>query len=110
MLNKEVTTNSFDTNQMLHALMALKKGDFSARLPENATGVEREIAKAFNGIVELNKSLANELERVSGAAKADQKIGRSKKLPAARGSWAKGFKTVKTIGRDRARRRPKETH
>src|SRR6266851_834293 len=97
MLNQKVDANSFDTGPLLQALMALKKGDFSARLPEESTGMEREIARAFNGIVELNKSLANELERVSEASRADRKITRSKKLPAAKGAWAKSFKSVNTI-------------
>ncbi|PYT09476.1 MAG: hypothetical protein DMF60_02535 [Acidobacteria bacterium] len=91
MLNQKVGTNSFDAEPLLQALMALKKGDFSARLPEESTGVGREIARALNGIVDLNKSLAKELERVSGASKTDRKITRNKKLPGAKGEWAKSF-------------------
>jgi HAMP domain-containing protein/CheY-like chemotaxis protein/signal transduction histidine kinase len=97
MLNQKLGTNSFDVGPLLQALMALEKGDFSARLPERSTGVGQEIAKAFNAIVELNQSLANELERVSGAARSDRKIKRSKKLPRAKGSWAKSFKSVNAI-------------
>src|SRR5947207_4816162 len=97
MLNQKVGTNSFDAEPLLQALMALKRGDFSARLPEESTGVGREIARAFNGIVDLNKSLAKELERVSGASKTDRKITRNKKLPGAKGEWAKSFKSVNAI-------------
>src|SRR6267142_6531351 len=97
MLNQKVGTNSFDAGPLLQALMALKKGDFSAHLPEESTGVGREIAKAFNGIVELNKSLANELERASGGSKTGRKITRNKKLPQASGEWAKSFKSVNAI-------------
>ena len=74
MLNEKVSATSFDAGPLLQALKALKKGDFSARLPEESTGVGSEIAAAFNDIVELNRSLANELERVAGAPKAARKI------------------------------------
>jgi len=97
MLKQEASTNSFDPGPLLHALTALQKGDFAARLPENATGIGREIAKAFNGVVALNKNLANELQRVGSAAKADKKVSRSKKQPSAKGSWAKSFESVNSI-------------
>ncbi len=97
MPKQEASTNSFDPGPLLHALTGLQKGDFTARLPENSTGLEREIAKAFNAVVALNKNLAGELERVGSAAKTDRKIARSKKLPRARGSWAKTFNYVNTI-------------
>ena len=110
MLNQKVSTTSFDAGPILQALKALKKGDFSARLPEGSSGVAREIAKAFNEVAELNKSLADELERVGDASKADRKIARTKKLPPATGAWAKSFKSVNTIVDIMARPRPKESH
>ena len=97
MLKQEASTNSFDPGPLLNALTALQKGDFSAHLPENATGISREIAKAFNGVVQLNKNLADELDRVGSAAKTDKKVSRSKKLPRAKGAWAKSFNSVNTI-------------
>ena len=110
MLNQKVSTTSFDASSVLQALKALKKGDFTARLSESSPGVGREIARAFNDVVELNKSLADELERVSGASKADRKIARTKKLPPATGAWAKSFKSVNTIVDIIAQPRPKEAH
>jgi len=97
MLNQKTSATSFDTAPLLQALRALKKGDFAARLDGDSTGVSREIAEAFNDIVELNKSLASELERVSGAAGSDRKVTRNKKLPPAKGAWAKSFKCVNDI-------------
>ena len=97
MLNQKTSATSFDTAPILQALKALRKGDFSARLVGDSTGVSKEIAEAFNDVVELNKSLASELERVSGAAAANRKITRNKKLPRARGAWAKSFNFVNDI-------------
>jgi hypothetical protein len=40
----QTNRNDFDTGQLLSALMAFKRGDFSARLPEDWTGVPGKIA------------------------------------------------------------------
>ena len=42
-----------DRGELLKALRAFKRGDFSVRMPLNMTGVDGEIAQAFNDVVEL---------------------------------------------------------
>ena len=44
--------------------MAFKRGDFSARLPENWTGVPGKIADTFNAVIEANQRMTRELERI----------------------------------------------
>ena len=44
--------------------MAFKRGDFSARLPEDWTGVPGKIADTFNAVIETNQRMARELERI----------------------------------------------
>ena len=63
---KAAQTNGseFDTKQLLAALMAFKRGDFSARLPENWTGVPGKIADTFNLVIESNERMTRELERI----------------------------------------------
>jgi HAMP domain-containing protein/CheY-like chemotaxis protein/signal transduction histidine kinase len=102
----ESVTAVFDPGPLLNALIALEKGDFSVRLPEDTQGVEGKIARAFNGIVNLNTSLAGELARVGESLQTDAKVARNKKLPAARGSWLKAFKSVNAIVDATARPRP----
>ncbi len=51
-----------DAAQLLAALNAFKKGDFSVRLPEEWTGVAGKIADAFNQTVEMNERMAAEFE------------------------------------------------
>ena len=46
-------------------MTALKKGDFSVRLPLDWTGVAGKVADTFNDVVELNERMAKELERIS---------------------------------------------
>ena len=50
---------------LLAALTALKKGDFSVRLPMSLDGVDGKIADAFNDVVETSQKFASELERIS---------------------------------------------
>src|ERR1041385_5164859 len=56
--------SEFDTGKVLAALMAFKRGDFSARLPENWTGVPGKIADTFNTVIENNERMTRELERI----------------------------------------------
>src|SRR5689334_22058840 len=44
----------FDLHQMLHALQAVRIGDFSVRLPGDRTGLTGKIADTFNEIVAAN--------------------------------------------------------
>ena len=50
---------------LLHALQSVRIGDFSARLPGDATGLAGKIADTFNDIIELSDKTAKEVERVS---------------------------------------------
>src|SRR5581483_8337391 len=47
--------------ELLNALRAFKKGDFSVRLPLDRTGVAGEIAQVFNDVIELSELMFYEL-------------------------------------------------
>ena len=49
---------------LLRALRALQKGDFTVRMPLDMSGSDREVAQAFNDVVEMNQSIADELARI----------------------------------------------
>jgi len=51
-------------SELLHALQAVRSGDFSVRLPGDQTGLDGKIADTFNEIVAANARLAAELKRV----------------------------------------------
>ncbi|MBA2341380.1 MAG: HAMP domain-containing protein [Pyrinomonadaceae bacterium] len=104
MSNQQVTTNSLDEKQLLNALTAFKKGDFSVRLPAEWTGVAGKIADAFNDVVELNERMAKELERVSKAVGKEGKIAQRASLRIAPdGAWAEVIESVNTLVDDMAR-------
>src|SRR5256885_12107991 len=50
--------------ELLHALQAVKDGDFSVRLPSDRLGLEGKIADTFNDIVAANARMAEDLTRV----------------------------------------------
>ncbi len=64
-----------DPKVLLKTLRAFRKGDFSARLPLDLSGIDGEIAEAFNDVVELNQGLARELDRVAKVVGKEGQIG-----------------------------------
>ncbi|HEX5037190.1 MAG TPA: response regulator [bacterium] len=64
----------FSKKDLLAALNALKKGDFSVRLPENLKGVDGQIAETFNSIAVLNQTVTAEFERISRAVGKEGRI------------------------------------
>src|SRR6187402_3007939 len=57
----------------LHALQAMRSGDFSVRMTGDHLGIEGKIADTFNEIVAANQRMAQQLERVG------QRVGREGK-------------------------------
>ncbi|SDA12404.1 Signal transduction histidine kinase [Methylobacterium sp. UNC378MF] len=91
------TTSQLEPKLLLKSLRAFRKGDFSTRLPLDLTGIDGEIAEAFNDIVELNQGLARELDKVARAVGKDGRINERGKLPAATGGWNDCVDSVNTM-------------
>ncbi|MGA0604780.1 HAMP domain-containing protein [Phenylobacterium sp. VNQ135] len=86
-----------DTGQLLAALRAFRRGDFSVRMPRGLTGVAGELAEAFNDVVELNDRMTKEFERLGDTVGRQGKISHRAKLPGAQGSWAFSVDAVNTL-------------
>src|SRR5438067_1858819 len=85
------------TEDLLAALRAFRRGDFSVRLPKGLTGVGGEIAEAFNDVVELNDRMTKEFDRLGETVGRQGKINHRAKLPGAQGSWAASVDAVNTL-------------
>ncbi|HEX6842258.1 MAG TPA: HAMP domain-containing protein, partial [Stellaceae bacterium] len=83
--------------QLLGALRAFRKGDFSTRLPGDLTGVAGEIAGCFNDIVDFNESMTREFERLGRAVGKEGLIGDRGKLPTANGGWSNCIDSVNAL-------------
>ena len=51
-------------NELLHALQAMRVGDFSVRMAGDRVGLIGKVADTFNEIVATNQRMAQQLERV----------------------------------------------
>jgi len=91
-------TGNLDTKLLLTTLMAVRKGDFSFRLPVNWTGINGKIADAFNDIIELNQKMARELEGLSLMVGKEGKISQAISLGIAGGSWEKMVDSINSLG------------
>src|SRR6266403_1867137 len=83
----ETNGSEFDTSQLLAALMAFKRGDFSARLPEDWTGVSGKVADTFNAVIEANERLTRELERIVRVVGKEGRLGGQAKVKGVAGTW-----------------------
>ncbi|HET6384956.1 MAG TPA: HAMP domain-containing protein, partial [Armatimonadota bacterium] len=79
--------DTLDQRQLLAVLNAVKKGDFSARMPADMVGIAGKIADALNDVVEMNENLRIELTRVSGVVGKEGRTTEQVSLPGARGGW-----------------------
>ncbi len=87
----------FDTSQLLSALMAFKRGDFSARLPEDWTGVSGKIADTFNAVIETNQRMTQELERIVHAVGKEGRIGQRASIGEVSDSWADVIQCINVL-------------
>jgi HAMP domain-containing protein/CheY-like chemotaxis protein/signal transduction histidine kinase len=79
---------SFGTHELLHALQAMRIGDFSVRLPSDQTGLEGKIADTFNEIAAANERMASELAHVGHVVGREGRTRTRVKFGLQSGSWA----------------------
>src|SRR5690242_7418111 len=82
------------TAQLLDVLLAVKRGDFSVRMPFDQTGIDGKVCDALNEIIEMNQRLTLELERIGTAVGKEGKITQRAFLGDATGSW---FQSVESV-------------
>jgi len=82
-----VSDSELDRAALLNALHALRRGDFSARLPSSWPGMAGRIADAFNDIVAVAEDLASELERLNRVVGKEGKITQRAALRGLSGEW-----------------------
>ncbi|HYR36212.1 MAG TPA: HAMP domain-containing protein, partial [Burkholderiales bacterium] len=86
-----------DRGELLKALRQFKRGDFSVRMPLNLTGIDGEIAQAFNDVVELEEAKAAEIARVAELVGKEGQFTQRMKLLGATGGWADVIDNINTL-------------
>src|SRR5450432_47543 len=82
---------------LLHALQAMRGGDFSVRMTGDHLGIEGKIADTFNEIVAANQRMAQQLEHVGQVVGREGKTRQRVKFDLPSGSWADMEGSVNTL-------------
>ena len=83
-----------DQKQLLAALSAFKRGDFSVRLPDDWTGLSGKIADTFNEVIGLNQRMARELDRIGQVVGKEGRISQRASLGDVSDCWAEAIGSV----------------
>jgi HAMP domain-containing protein/signal transduction histidine kinase/DNA-binding response OmpR family regulator len=99
MTSKVVANNTIDPRVMLSVVSAVKRGDFSARLPATWTGNAGKVASALNDVIESNQRLERELRKLGRHV---GKEGQAKRvaLGDAGGAWASTLDSINDLIED----------
>jgi HAMP domain-containing protein/signal transduction histidine kinase/CheY-like chemotaxis protein len=92
--------DQLDSKQLLAALTAFKRGDFSAQLPDDWTGIAGKVADSFNEVIQINQRLTQELARVGRVVGKEGRIRQRASLGEAFGSWADAMRSVNNLIED----------
>ena len=96
--NGAVTGSDTDVaHQLLKAMLALRDGDLSQRLPAGWNGVFGKIADAFNDVAALNDRRLRENQRVCQAVGKEGKLKQRMSVPGAAGAWADEVSQFNTL-------------
>src|SRR5262245_19954930 len=77
-----------DISKLLAVLRAVRKGDFSVRLPEDWTGTAGKVADTLNEVIDLNERVAGELRRLSVVVGERGRIQERAAVGLVTGAWA----------------------
>jgi HAMP domain-containing protein/CheY-like chemotaxis protein/signal transduction histidine kinase len=90
-------TGGFELSELLHALQAMRVGDFSVRMAGDRTGIEGKIADTFNEIVSANQRMAQQLDRVGQLVGREGKARHRVKFGLGDGAWGEMESSVNTM-------------
>src|SRR5438105_2615483 len=85
------------SREILRALIAVKKGDFSVRLPVDWTGTAGKIADTFNEVAESMEQSTEELNRISRLVGKEGRINERLGGGKASGAWLERVDSVNTL-------------
>ncbi|MFN7135458.1 MAG: HAMP domain-containing protein, partial [Myxococcales bacterium] len=97
MATNRTETPQLDAKTLLSTLLAVRRGDFSVRMPVDQAGTAGKINDALNDIIEMNQLLSRELARVSEAVGKQGRIAQRASLGGAGGGWADCVESVNTL-------------
>src|ERR1700709_46402 len=97
MESRPVADAATEMQQLLGALVQLRKGDSSVRLPLHWSGVSGRVADAFNDVVEQNANTAEALSRLRPMGGKEGKLKQRASLREARGFWGESIDCINAL-------------
>jgi HAMP domain-containing protein/CheY-like chemotaxis protein/signal transduction histidine kinase len=83
--------------ELLHALQAMRVGDFSARMAGDRVGIMGKVADTFNEIAAANQRIAQQLERVGQVVGREGKTRQRVRFGLSEGAWGEMESSVNTL-------------
>src|SRR5437588_49772 len=83
--------------ELLHALQAVRVGDFSVRMAGDRVGLIGKIADTFNDIVATNQRMAHQLERVGQVVGREGRTRQRVRLGLPDGAWGEMESSVNSL-------------
>ncbi|MGZ3181617.1 MAG: HAMP domain-containing protein, partial [Telluria sp.] len=97
MNNMSEFAEELDVRLLLQTLMALKKGDFTARMPSDWTGISGKIADTINDIIETNEKMVRAITEVSRVVGREGRLTQRASVPGVQGGWGTILSSVNTL-------------
>ena len=88
---------SAELRELLHALQAMRVGDFSVRMAGDRIGIMGKVADTFNEIVAANQRIARQLERVGQVVGREGKTRQRVRFGLSEGAWGEMESSVNTL-------------
>ncbi|WP_438496099.1 HAMP domain-containing protein [Paenibacillus sp. IHBB 3054] len=83
----ETNDDQIGVGELLNALMAMKKGNFSYRMPYDRTGMAGKVADTFNEIMDIQEALVSEVQTVAKVVGKEGNLSRRFVQKNLGGSW-----------------------
>ena len=88
---------ALDLSELLHALHAMKSGDFTVRITGDYPGLEGKIVDTFNEIAAANERMSEQLERVGQLVGKEGRTRQRVKFRLSDGAWGDMEMSVNTL-------------
>src|SRR6266496_3720632 len=89
--------NQVELRQLLNALTAFKRGNFTIRLPEDWTGLAGKVADTFNDVIAINERMSRELERIGRVVGKEGRTSQRVSLGAVSDGWVDSIGSINTL-------------
>jgi HAMP domain-containing protein/CheY-like chemotaxis protein/signal transduction histidine kinase len=86
-----------ELRELLHALQAMRVGDFSVRMAGDQVGIMGKVADTFNGIVAANQRISHQLERVGQVVGREGRTRQRVRFGLSEGAWGEMESSVNTL-------------